>query len=93
MTCLISGQFRQVISDTGTSFIGGPQSITDDLAQQVGATFDDEYQTYFIDCNAKFQPFVVTIGGKDYSVDPKQVRTSGVEFEYGFVLLLFLNSH
>lgn len=66
-----------MISDTGTSFIGGPQSITDDLAQQAGATFDDQYQTYFIDCNAKLSPFVVTIGGKDYSVDGKEVRFEG----------------
>lgn len=67
-----AGQW-DVISDTGTSFIGGPQSITDDLAQQAGATFDDQYQTYFIDCNAKLSPFVVTIGGKDYSVDGKEL--------------------
>jgi hypothetical protein len=29
-----------VISDTGTSFIGGPQAITDALAKQVGATYN-----------------------------------------------------
>jgi hypothetical protein len=67
-----SGQW-DVISDTGTSFIGGPQGITDALAQQAGATYDSDYGVYFIDCNASFQPFVVTINNKQYSVESKNL--------------------
>jgi len=62
-----------VISDTGTSFMGGPQDVTDAIANAVGATYDDFYGTYFIDCNAKFDGIAITIGGKDYSIDAKQV--------------------
>lgn len=34
------------ISDTGTSFIGGPQSSTDNIAAEVGAEWDDEYVNF-----------------------------------------------
>jgi len=81
VTNFAMGSFTQsgkwdVISDTGTSFIGGPQGITDSLAQQAGANYDSDYGVYFIDCNASFQPFVVTINGKDYSVDSKNLIVS-----------------
>jgi len=62
-----------VISDTGTSFMGGPQDVTDAIANAVGATYDDYYGTYFIDCNANFGGVSITIGGKDYSIDAKQL--------------------
>uniref|UniRef100_A0A914DBB0 Peptidase A1 domain-containing protein n=1 Tax=Acrobeloides nanus TaxID=290746 RepID=A0A914DBB0_9BILA len=63
-----------VISDTGTSFIGGPQAITDALAQQVGATYNANYGAYFIDCNANPPPFTLVIGGKTYSITEKQLK-------------------
>uniref|UniRef100_A0A914EHS5 Peptidase A1 domain-containing protein n=1 Tax=Acrobeloides nanus TaxID=290746 RepID=A0A914EHS5_9BILA len=62
-----------VISDTGTSFIGGPHAITDALAKQVGATYDSSYGTYFIDCNANPPPLTLVIGGKTYSITEKQM--------------------
>ncbi|KAE9550962.1 hypothetical protein FO519_005823 [Halicephalobus sp. NKZ332] len=68
-----SSQGWDVISDTGTSFIGGPQDVTDALANAVGATYDDEYGTYFVDCNVKFSGISITIGGKKYNIDSKQV--------------------
>jgi len=63
-----------VISDTGTSFIGGPQAITDALAKQVGATYDDFYQAYFIDCNASPPPLTIGIGSNTYSITEKQLK-------------------
>jgi hypothetical protein len=68
-----SNQGWDVISDTGTSFIGGPQDITDALANAVGATYDDQYGTYFIDCGANIGQTKITIGGKQYAIDAKQV--------------------
>uniref|UniRef100_A0A7E4UWB0 Peptidase A1 domain-containing protein n=1 Tax=Panagrellus redivivus TaxID=6233 RepID=A0A7E4UWB0_PANRE len=62
-----------VISDTGTSFIGGPQDVTDALAKAVGATYDDNYGTYFADCKSSFTGVTVTIGGKVYTISSKQV--------------------
>lgn len=68
-----SSQGWDVISDTGTSFIGGPQDVTDAMAQAVGATYDDQYGTYFIDCKANVGTVSVTIGGKQYGIAAKQV--------------------
>ncbi|KAH7704427.1 ASP-6 protein [Aphelenchoides avenae] len=63
----------QVISDTGTSLIGGPQGITDAIAALVNGQFDDKNGVYWIDCNVQFGPFTVTIGGNDYAIDRKQL--------------------
>jgi len=68
-----SNKAQDVISDTGTSFIGGPQTITDKLAQAVGATYDDFYQTYFIDCNASPPPLTIVIGSNTYTLNEKQM--------------------
>jgi hypothetical protein len=61
------------ISDTGTSFIGGPQASTDDFGDAVGATYDDNDGVYYIDCNAKGQDLVITISGKTYTVPAKEL--------------------
>uniref|UniRef100_A0A914DAU2 Peptidase A1 domain-containing protein n=1 Tax=Acrobeloides nanus TaxID=290746 RepID=A0A914DAU2_9BILA len=63
-----------VISDTGTSFIGGPQTITDAMAAVVGATYDDLYGAYFIDCNASPPPVTITIGSNKYMLTEKQLK-------------------
>jgi hypothetical protein len=65
-----------VISDTGTSFLGGPQTITDALAKQVQATYDDFYGAYFIDCNATPGPLMITIGSNQYTLTEKQMIVS-----------------
>ncbi|CAJ0939135.1 unnamed protein product, partial [Mesorhabditis belari] len=61
-----SGRFQwDVISDTGTSFIGAPQSISDKIGKQLGATWDKKNQVYEIACNATIPDFVFTIAGPD----------------------------
>jgi len=60
----------EVISDTGTSFIGGPQTVTDALANAVGATYDNQNGVYWIDCNYSKTTFDITIGTTKYSIQP-----------------------
>jgi len=60
----------EVISDTGTSFIGGPQGITDNLARAAGATYDNSQGVYFIPCNAQPPPITLTIGSQQYDIQP-----------------------
>ncbi|KAH7710253.1 Protein ASP-2 b [Aphelenchoides avenae] len=67
------GEFRNVISDTGTSLIGGPEVFVDYMAKSVGAIGPDVNGNYIIDCNAKFEPLIITIGGKDYPLGPEQL--------------------
>jgi len=58
----------EVISDTGTSFIGGPQGITDNLARAAGATYDQFDGVYYMDCNANPGPITLTIGANQYQI-------------------------
>jgi hypothetical protein len=64
-----------VISDTGTSFIGGPQDVISSIGQAVGAQYDDQEGAYFIDCNANPGPVTITIGGKQYQLPKKNTVT------------------
>ncbi|UMM31844.1 hypothetical protein L5515_005876 [Caenorhabditis briggsae] len=59
-----------VISDTGTSFLGGPQTVVDGLAKAAGATYDDFNEVYFIDCAAQPGTLDITIGSNTYSIQP-----------------------
>uniref|UniRef100_A0A1I7YEB0 Peptidase A1 domain-containing protein n=1 Tax=Steinernema glaseri TaxID=37863 RepID=A0A1I7YEB0_9BILA len=61
----------EVISDTGTSFVGGPEHSINKIAQAVGASYREELQGYSIDCNAKPDDIVLTIGGKKYPIRAK----------------------
>ncbi|PIO71665.1 eukaryotic aspartyl protease [Teladorsagia circumcincta] len=60
----------EVISDTGTSFIGGPKAVTDALAAAAGAKYSAAEESYTIACNAKPATLDVTIGTHVYSIDP-----------------------
>ncbi|KAF1752249.1 hypothetical protein GCK72_018803 [Caenorhabditis remanei] len=59
-----------VISDTGTSFLGGPQAVVAGLAKAAGATYDDFNEVYFIDCAATPGTLDITIGSNVYSIQP-----------------------
>ncbi|VDO64751.1 unnamed protein product, partial [Heligmosomoides polygyrus] len=60
----------EVISDTGTSFIGGPKSVTDRLAKAVGAKYLRDEESYEIPCKAKPVPIDIYIGANKYSIKP-----------------------
>jgi hypothetical protein len=63
----------QVISDTGTSFLGGPDGVIDKLAKAAGATYSAQDETYYIDCKANSGDFNIVIGGKTYAISSKQM--------------------
>ncbi|CAO4380419.1 unnamed protein product [Caenorhabditis nigoni] len=74
MSAIASGSYRaskgwQVISDTGTSLIGGPKAYVSGLADAVGATWRDDYGVYIIPCNAKIGTVDITIGNQVYNID------------------------
>jgi hypothetical protein len=62
----------EVISDTGTSLIGGPQAVVQSMAQVVGATYDSADGIYVMSCNPVNPPnLVLTIGGNQYPIPPR----------------------
>ncbi|CAI4231523.1 unnamed protein product [Auanema sp. JU1783] len=65
-----SAKTASVISDTGTSLIGGTKAIVDGLAQAVGAKWNAREEVYTIDCKANPGKFNIVIGGITYGLDP-----------------------
>jgi hypothetical protein len=63
----------EVISDTGTSFIGAPKEIVDSIAKAAGAKYDTKYDAYLIDCNAQIPDLVLKIGGRKFSIEGKEM--------------------
>uniref|UniRef100_A0A1I7XPI8 Peptidase A1 domain-containing protein n=1 Tax=Heterorhabditis bacteriophora TaxID=37862 RepID=A0A1I7XPI8_HETBA len=57
----------QAVSNTAATFIGGPKSIIDKIALEVGAK-PTMLEAYFIDCDSKPNDIVFTINGKDYHI-------------------------
>ena len=68
-----SDQHLQVISDTGTSFIGAPKPIADAIAAQAGAVYNDEYGAYLLECNARIPDLVLRIGRHRYPIRGSQM--------------------
>jgi len=58
----------EVISDTGTSFIGGPQGIVGQMATAVGATFDAPNGIYRFRCTVSPPDVKITIGANVYTI-------------------------
>ncbi|VDM76364.1 unnamed protein product [Strongylus vulgaris] len=60
----------QVISDTGTSWIGAPTSVISGVVKQTGAKYDFANELYTVDCSTqKTQPdLIFTINGVKYNV-------------------------
>uniref|UniRef100_A0A1I7YIC7 Peptidase A1 domain-containing protein n=1 Tax=Steinernema glaseri TaxID=37863 RepID=A0A1I7YIC7_9BILA len=79
-----SQQSWDVISDTGTSYVGGPQDVVDAIAQAVGAQPADG--GYTIACQGQSPDIVVTIGGKKYAISRKNyaVQVGNGQCELGF---------
>ncbi|VDM73183.1 unnamed protein product [Strongylus vulgaris] len=59
----------EAMSDTGTSFIGGPKSEIERIAKAVGAKYVEEYEVYEISCNAKPPSINIYIGANKYSIE------------------------
>uniref|UniRef100_A0A914C6J2 Peptidase A1 domain-containing protein n=1 Tax=Acrobeloides nanus TaxID=290746 RepID=A0A914C6J2_9BILA len=64
-----------VISSTGAQYIGGPQGVVDGLAKAVGAQWNEDDQTYYIDCFSDYGQVTVNIGGKQYQIHKKSMLT------------------
>ncbi|EGT51351.1 CBN-ASP-1 protein [Caenorhabditis brenneri] len=60
----------QVISDTGTSWLGAPNTVVSAIVKQTKATFDWSSELYTVDCSTmQTQPdLIFTIGGTKYNV-------------------------
>jgi len=58
----------QVISDTGTSWIGGPNADINNIVTATGAQYDFQYQLYTVACAGSYPDFVYTIGGMTYTI-------------------------
>lgn len=60
---------QQVISDTGTSWLGGPQNGINYIIQATNAQYDAKYQIYTLPCTQTGLPDIVfTIGGMKYNI-------------------------
>lgn len=59
-----------VISDTGTSLIGGPTSVAESMASAVGAQYNDQYGIYTLPCKGSYPDLQITIGGAVYAIKP-----------------------
>jgi len=60
---------QQVISDTGTSWLGGPTAQIKNIATATKATYDNTQGVYTVACTATNLPDIIfTIGGKKYNI-------------------------
>lgn len=62
-----------VILDTGTTLNYVPTHIAKEFNSKFDppATFDEDEDTFFVQCNATAPSFSATIGGVEFAVDPK----------------------
>ncbi|CAI4231635.1 unnamed protein product [Auanema sp. JU1783] len=60
----------QVISDTGTSWIGCPENVLAGIVKQTGAKYDAVQELYTVSCSkqSSLPDLVFTIGGANYNV-------------------------
>lgn len=80
-----SNEPMDAISDTGTSFIVGPQSVVNKLADAIGAT--EISGLYVLPCDKKFT-LTLTIGGRKYPIPSNQLLLK----EAGFCVLALSGS-
>lgn len=62
----------QVISDTGTSLIGGPTTPIRQMAMTVGGHYDASQGLYMVPCSGTYPPIMFTIGGMQYTIPQNQ---------------------
>uniref|UniRef100_A0A914CUU4 Peptidase A1 domain-containing protein n=1 Tax=Acrobeloides nanus TaxID=290746 RepID=A0A914CUU4_9BILA len=65
---------QQAISDTGTSFLVGPQKQVDNIYQQIGAFYDTDYGLYVLECDkiSGLPSLNLKIGGNLFAIPPDQ---------------------
>lgn len=85
MSAIGSGTYKsttgwQVISDTGTSLIGGPKAIVDPLAQQMKGTWSAADGIYRVPCDATIPTLDITIGTRIFQVNKVAVINQVVVF-------------
>jgi hypothetical protein len=68
-----SNRATDAISDTGTFALGGPTTIVDAMAQVAGATYSQQDDIFYIDCNANPPLVNIGIGGNTYTIDNKNM--------------------
>ncbi|GMS92465.1 hypothetical protein PENTCL1PPCAC_14640 [Pristionchus entomophagus] len=59
---------EEVISDTGTSWIGAPANAVQGIVKATGAKYDFANQLYTVPCTGSYPDMIFTIGGKAYPV-------------------------
>lgn len=74
-----AGSFSQshqwsAISDTGTSLMGGPDSVIDGIGQAVGGTYNGNYGLYMIPCSTTVPNLMITIGSNQYTIPANQYK-------------------
>ncbi|KHN88430.1 Aspartic protease 6 [Toxocara canis] len=62
-----------VISDTGTSFIGGPSGVIKGIVEQFDAVYDPLNDVYAIDCDTQFDGITLRIGSHDYFIQSRNL--------------------
>ncbi|KAK6037549.1 hypothetical protein COOONC_24945 [Cooperia oncophora] len=67
----------QAISDTASTFIGGPKAIVDNIASQVGAKWIEALGSYFIDCTGDHPDIEFGINGNTYSISANKLQNLG----------------
>ncbi|KHN88410.1 Aspartic protease 6 [Toxocara canis] len=63
----------EVIADTGTSFIGGPAYVIDEIGAALGAKYDHYNQLYFVPCGSEdtLINIVLYVGEHKYEIEPR----------------------
>ncbi|CAJ0589473.1 unnamed protein product [Cylicocyclus nassatus] len=57
-----------VVSDTGTSFMGMPTAVADEVSKAFNATYKEADGTYYVDCAAEGDDFTLIIGDNEYPI-------------------------
>uniref|UniRef100_A0A914X027 Peptidase A1 domain-containing protein n=1 Tax=Plectus sambesii TaxID=2011161 RepID=A0A914X027_9BILA len=94
-----SNSVQSVISDTGTSFIGGPGGQIKSIGDALSATYNSQYGLYLVPCNSKNLPalsFTIDTSGStsfpipasEYVVDVRYWRIYCRSINYWVVLNL-----
>ncbi|EYC44610.1 hypothetical protein Y032_0455g1750 [Ancylostoma ceylanicum] len=66
----------QAISDTASTFIGGPKTIVDNIAKAVNAKWRESLGSYFIECGGNDADISFGINGNTYTMTQRNYKIS-----------------